>query len=228
MSSDDDEPKGELQAIQELKEVKAAYGSAMSEAEYNQRLKKIKKMFSSGRQVKGERAARDHFNWTTVQGAATLSCPSLDRVRLHMTTDTGADKKSRGGDLPQFRDYTQCTYRKRMFDWGGAQWRYRIVQLAATKFCIQVGVPAGEEVDTNSDDEVDLGELFKPSLDVPKPPAAKKGGKRKPADAAAPETAEEEEEPKAQPAKRPRAAPEAAASKKSVSPKPTARQRSRR
>lgn len=225
MSSDDDEPKGELQAIQELKEVKAAYGDAMSEAEYNQRLKRIKKMFSSGHQVKGERAARDHFNWTTVQGAATLSCPTLDRVRLHMTTDTGADKKSRGGDLPQFRDYTQCTYRKRMFDWGGAQWRYRIIQLAATKFCIQVGVPTGEEVDTNSDDEVDLGELFKPSLEVPKPPAAKKGVKGKQADAADPE---EEEEPKAQPAKRSRPNKEAAASTKSVSPKPTSRQRSRR
>ena len=214
MSSDDEAPKGELQRIQELKALKKEYGDAMSEAEYLRALKKIKKMFHCST-AKAEGIARDVFNWKTVKGAAALSCSTFDKVRHHMTTDTGADKKARGGDLPQFGKYLKCTYRRRMFNWDGAKWRYRIVQLAPTKFCIQVGVPAGDDVDTNEEGEIDLGELFKPSLDAPNPSPKKKGGAQAaPAAAAADEPPPKEKQPARGRSKRPKAQAEAAAPEK--------------
>ena len=228
MSSDGDAPKTELQLIQELKDAKKEYGDAMSEAEFVRGLKKIKKMFHCS-SVKAEGIARDVFNWKTVKGAATLSCVTFDKVRHHMTTDDGADKKARGGDLPQFGKYLKCTYRRRMFDWDGAKWRYRIVQLAPTKFCIQVGVPAGDDVDTTAADEIDLGELFKPSLEeIWLGPKKKGGAQAKPADAPADEPAEKKAEPAKGRSKRPKAAAEAAASEKPVQHYPNKRQRGTR
>ena len=118
---------------------------------------------------------------------------------------------------PQYMYPVKCTYRKRMFDWGGAQWRYRIIQLKPTQFCIQVGVPAGDEVETNEDDEIDLGELFKPSLDAPNPsPKKKAGAKAKPADAAAAEPSPKKAEPAKGRNKRPKKGAEPDASPKPV------------